>query len=369
MRRIHKLTITEQTAAHVREGIRSGRWRGELPGVLRLAQLCDVSKDSMRGALRMLEAEGMISAGHAGTRRIVLGKGVAAGNRPLRVAIFPHDPLMIESREMHDLLHDVRRELLAAGHSAEFTPKTQSELHHDLRRIAKLVAGTPADAWIVGPAPRETLEFFAAQSVPVITIGGRCMEVTIASVYTDTAPAYREVLRQLFAFGHHRIVLLCPRSWRQPAPGVTLKACLEELAAHEIAATEFNVPDYEPTALGLNSLLESLFSVTPPTALIVVNPEEATAVYVFLARHGLAVPRDVSLFFPWRDVSMRLCHPPVAHLLVDGRLHVRRIVRWASAVARGRPDRSAIGIPATLELGQSLGPRPQTRSKRSRQVP
>lgn len=72
----------------------------------------------------------------------------------------------------------------------------------------------------------------------------------------------------------------------------TLCACTGELAAHGIAANEFNVPDYEPTAEGLHALLKSLFRVTPPTALIVVNPDETMATCMFLARLGMAVPGD-----------------------------------------------------------------------------
>ena len=90
---IRKLSIAEQTAEHVREGIRSGRWRGELPGVLLLAKACDVSKDAMRDALRLLETEGLISPGHAGTHRTVMAIATPTPRRAMRVAIFPHEPL------------------------------------------------------------------------------------------------------------------------------------------------------------------------------------------------------------------------------------------------------------------------------------
>ena len=46
----------------------------------------------------------------------------------------------------------------------------------------------------------------------------------------------------------------------------------------------------------------------------------------------------------------------MAHVQWDDRLLVRRIVRWARAIARGRSDRTAIGIPAVLDPGGSLGP-------------
>lgn len=356
MRPIRKLSIAEQTAEHLREGIRSGRWRGELPGVLPLAKACDVSKDAMRDALHLLEAEGLITAGHAGARRMVLGSTTSAPRRAMRVAIFLHDSLAEESRVMCDILRGVQRALEAAGHAVTFAAKTQAELHHDPVRIAKLVAATPADAWVLAPAPRVVQEFFAAQPVPVMAIGKLYPDVPVAGVHVSVIPAYCEVTRRLIALGHRRIVLVCPPSWRQPAPGLIVQAFTAELAAHGIAAGEFNVPDYEPTTEGLHTLLESLFRVTPPTALIVEEPDEATAAYLFLTRRGLAVPDDVSLFIPWRDVSLQKCRPPIGHLRCDEQLLVRRIVRWVRAVARGRADRETVAVPAIFVPGGSLGP-------------
>ena len=356
MRPIQKLSTAEQTAEHMREGIRSGRWRGELPGVLLLARECDVSKDAMRDALRLLENEGLISPGRAGAHRTVIADSTPRLRRALRVAIFPHEPLQTESRVMCDLLRSVKRDLRAAGHTADFTAKTQTELRCDVGRIKKLIAATPADAWVLAPAPREVQELFAAQSVPVIGIGSLFADVPMASVQADGAPVFRDVTRRLIALGHRRIVMICPRAWRQPSPGLLVKAFTDELAAHGIKAGEFNVPDYEPTAEGLHTLLKSLFRTTAPTALIVLMPSEATAAFVFLAQRGLAVPRDVSLFLPWRDISLQLCDPPMAHLRWDERLLVRNIVRWVRGVASGRVNRDAITVPAILEPGGSLGP-------------
>ena len=292
----------------------------------------------------------------AGMHRTVIGDATKAPRRAMRVAIFPHEPLETESRVMCDLLRSVKRDLRAAGHTADFTTKTQTELNCDPSRIKKLVAATAADAWVLGPAPREVQKFFAAQSVPVIGIGSQFTDVPMASVYVDAAPVFREVTRRLIALGHRRIVMICPSSWWRPKPGVKVQAFIAELAVHGIVAGGFNVPDYEPSTEGVQTLLKSLFRTTPPTALIVMMPSEATATFVFLAQRGLAVPRDVSLFLPWRDISLRFCDPPMAHVRWDEQLLVRQIVRWVRAVAHGRVSRGAVTVPAILEPGGSLGP-------------
>src|SRR5690348_11931242 len=65
MNPLPRLFVLDQTVAHLREGVRARRWGTELPGVLRLAQELDVSKDAVRAALLQLESEGLLlPAGH-----------------------------------------------------------------------------------------------------------------------------------------------------------------------------------------------------------------------------------------------------------------------------------------------------------------
>ena len=363
MRPIRRVSILDQTAEHLREGIRTGRWRGELPGVLRLAAECDVSKGAMRAALRLLEKEGLLNAARVGGPRTVLtpggvapAKGTRAKARVLRVAILLHDSLEKGNTVMRQTLGDLQHDLEAAGHLAAFAPKTQAELRFDPARIAKLVAATPAEAWVAASAPRAVLEFFAAQPLPAIAMGGRALGLPIAMAGVDGTPAICAAARRLLALGHRRIVLCCPRAWRQPAGGRTATAYTAELAAHGIVVGDFHLPDFEPTAAGLRVLFESLFRMTPPTALILERVEHTVAAFVFLSQRGLSVPRDVSLICLYPDTSLQWCDPPVAQLHWPEALVVRQVVRWCRAVARGQVEREPVLVQAEFDEGGTIGP-------------
>ena len=58
---------------------------------------------------------------------------------------------------MIDLLHRLR----AAGHNAVFADKTMRGLGMDMKRIARYVEGTQADAWIVMAGSRDVLKWFS----------------------------------------------------------------------------------------------------------------------------------------------------------------------------------------------------------------
>ncbi len=59
MAMLHNLTKTEQTAAHLREELRKGRWTGLMPGRRSLARElgAGVSHNIVKSALDLLDAE------------------------------------------------------------------------------------------------------------------------------------------------------------------------------------------------------------------------------------------------------------------------------------------------------------------------
>ena len=76
MHPIRRLSLAEQTAAHLREGLRRGRWRGTLPGLVRLAAELDVSTYPAE-----FIPGGSIGTAPGAERVIVPGTG-AAGGKP-----------------------------------------------------------------------------------------------------------------------------------------------------------------------------------------------------------------------------------------------------------------------------------------------
>ncbi len=274
----------------------------------------------------------------------------------LRIMILPPLPMEEESTPLVHLLRDIQRSLVASGHTVEIAAKTQTDLGFAPSRLGRFLAATPADAWIVPAAPRPILEFFAAQPVPVIAIGGGFLGLEIAGVAPDGNPVLCAAARRLVELGHRRLVLICGRGWRQPAGGRAIGAYTAELARHGITADDYHIPDFEPTPAGLHALFTSLFRVTPPTALILESGDYAVAALSFLAQRGYTVPRDVSLVCLYPGPSLEWCHPPVARLRHDDRVISRQVIRWCRALARGKVDREPVLFPAVFDEGGTIGP-------------
>ena len=254
---------------------------------------------------------------------------------------------------------EIRHLLMEAGHAPFFADKTLGDLGMDVQRIGRFVERTEADAWVIVAASREVLEWFAARPEPAFALFGRRHNVAMASVGPETVPALNTIIGRLVELGHRRIVLLSRKARRLPKPALFEREFLARLEAHGCAVGPYNLPDWEETRKGFRQILDSLFRITPPTALIVDEPPQFVATLRFLAGRGIRTPADVSLICTDPDRSFNWCEPPVAHITWDVAKVVRRVVRWAGNVSRGRQDLRRTSIPAGFVEGGTIGPAPR----------
>lgn len=357
MEPMRRMSISELAAEHLRTGLRSGRWGGTLPGVAPLAQDLDVSRHTLRTALRQLETEGLLAGRGLGRSRGITAVGEAvASQRPLRVAILRHDMRLTDTIQGSVVLTEIMRSLEAAGDAVFFCNKSQIGLRNEVPRMVRELQLKPADAWVVEAGSRSLLEWCSSQQTPCLALYGRTGGLALARTGPDKAPAFRDATRRLLELGHRRIVLIARAARRLPVPGIPERAFLEELTAHGVVTGGYNLPDWEETPAGFSELLERLFHHSPPTALIIDEASHYIAAAEFLARRGIKVPEQVSLVSTDDDTTLAWCHPPIAHMRWDSKPVIRRVVRWVAAVRKGNPDRKFINFPAEFVPGGSIGP-------------
>lgn len=347
-------TIPEQVAAHLREGIASGRWVETLPGRDMLASELGVSPRSVQKAVALLEKEKLIeSQGQGKSRRIRLS-GKRRITNPIRVAMLL---FKMEDRTT-DYVIELRHQLDEAGHIPIVPDEGQQEMGMNVKRVERLVRSTKADAWVVMSGSREILQWFVDQNIKVFALAGRHYGLPIAGVAPNKQPIFDDITRRLVQLGHSRIVLLFHEQLRLPYPGLMATTFLQALESSGVIVGEYNMPNWGKSQKDFLAVLDSLFKNTPPTAIIVDEPYMFHAVYHFLAQRKLRVPQDVSMFSPDGDKSFSWCHPTVAHIAWDYQPIVRRVMRWVNNVARGGDDLRKSFTKATYIEGGTVGPPP-----------
>lgn len=345
--------MPDQVAGSIRAEITKGRWSTTVPGRDKLAKEFGVSGKTVEAALRALQKQGLLESQGSGRRRRIVEK-MNTATPSLRIAILTFDPLLLTDGYMIKLQH----QLSAAGYSAFFTKKSLTELDFDVKKVSRFVAQTKADAWIVGSAPRNVLEWLAEQPIPTFALFGRRHGLPIAGVGPDKNASISEATRRLLDLGHQRIALIARKSRRLPTPGAGERVFLKELADHGILTSNYHLPDWVETVSGFREGLEALFRITPPTALIVDEAQFFLAALQFCANRGLKVPGDISLISTDNDGHFEWFTPSVAHIHWHRQPVISRIERWAANISRGKKDLRQTLTKAEFIEGGTIGPVP-----------
>lgn len=347
---LHKMSVAQQVEMQLRGEILSGYWRGAMPGVYALAEEMGVNHKTVNEALRLLEVSGLLVAQGPGRRRQVMLPENMKSTPTLRVAIL----LSVAADNKEDYIVDLKHELLKAGHAVFLAQYTLNELGMDTEQVARMVAQTDADAWVVMCGSRELLEWFMANQIPVFAMFGHRYHLPVAGGGPNKQQAFRDVARHLISLGHRRIVMLTLAARRLPEPGLPERTLLDELAASGIPTGPYNLPNWEESPKGLQQILDSLFQTTPPTALLIDEAFLFHAVKHHLTGKGIRTPEDVSLVCTDPDPTFAWCRPTIAHIHWDIGPLVRRIVHWADNVARGKNDQDQTPTPAEYVNGGTV---------------
>lgn len=353
--------ILDQAAAFLREAIATGRIAGVLPPMLKLSADAGVSVGTIHKAIGRLATEGLISVTGKGRGMKITVKarrGKKAGMRSLRVGILLSEKFHAESVETQMILNRLAHDLEAAGHSPFFSLKTQIELKENPTRILASVRTQEADAWIAFASSYEVLRALLRLKVPVLDFAGALRDLEIASTSIRTGRATQSCVRQLVGLGHRRIVMICGPVLRGNSP-LPERPFARELEANGIHAGQYNMPDWDNSADGLQDLLKALFHLTPPTAIISDEFRVTAAILAFAASRGLRIPHDFSLVTISPSGDMEWMRPKPATFVYDLTPLNNRIVKWINACATSRQDRDAIRFEATFDPAESIAPPPQ----------
>lgn len=195
--------------------------------------------------------------------------------------------------------------------------------------------------------------------MPAFALFGRFRRLPLAATGLNKAPAFRAAVRRLAELGHRRIVLFQPKHNREPTHSLLVRESLEEMKANGIKTGPYNIPDWEQSPAGLRRCLDSLFAVSPPTAIIFDRPNELIFAQSALAQKKILAPRDISLVCD-DDSGFAWSEPSISCIQWQSSSWERRVVSWVDNVAQGKDDRSQSFTKAKFVERGSIGPVPST---------
>lgn len=343
----------EQVADYLRGQILSGYYQDTMPGKTALARDLGIDPKTATLAMELLEKENLLVSQGPGRPRLIK---LTKHHQPvgLKLMILCYGP---QDREQPYILA-IQNHLTELGHRVDFANRSLSDVNMDIGKVTRIVNQTTADAWLVVSGSLEILNWFSQQSTPCYALFGRARTVKIAASGVTHTDTYRDIINRLTTLGHRRIVHLSRSERRMPTPGLVERVFLEELQSHGIETSSYHLPNWDDSPEGLRDCLDSLFSLTPPTAIIVSLPDVYLSAYEHLLKMGLSAPKDISLACSLHDSVLSWMHPEVTHFQWDHKPIVQHIARWANSIALGKEDYRQRYVKSKLVEGGTIGPAP-----------
>jgi DNA-binding LacI/PurR family transcriptional regulator len=321
--------LVDQVAAALRAEIAAGRWREWLPGERSLIRVFNVSRGTLRTALKQLVAARELA--------LVPKKGYRVRPAPRRRvrragAANPEVGLICPQRIYSLPSHVVQLVDLVRSLAAE------AGLHFELfdggrfartdpgRFMPPLVRGHPKACWIPIMADRRLQQWFARTRTPAVIYGNVYPDLQLSSVGIDYRACIRHATSLLLRRGHRRIALVT-HDPRRAGEQESIAGCLEAFRAHgDGAPTLVAQPDDDVPAL--RRKVDRLFSLRePPTAVIAFRTHHYATVATRLLETGRRIPDDVALVCRGEDVFMHFLSPTPALYRVNVEQLARSLFR------------------------------------------
>src|ERR1051325_6952057 len=208
-----RTSLIEQAAASLRHSIERGEWAKGLPAERALSDLLQVSRPTLREALRLLHREGWIRVLETDGRKIPVPRTTPA--KPTRAKLVG----FITSERFDDLtpsdmshLYQLRRHLQDAGVRLEVVADARLKKKILQRVLSEMTGRIDAGCWVLHHATVGVQRWFADQQLPVIIMGSGHEGIRFPSLDWDHAAIGHHAATTFLSLGHRRIAILNPQS-------------------------------------------------------------------------------------------------------------------------------------------------------------
>ncbi|WP_227021650.1 substrate-binding domain-containing protein [Oceaniferula marina] len=114
----------------------------------------------------------------------------------------------------------------------------------------------------------------------------------------------------------------------------------------------YNLPCIQDDTQSLWEMLENLFSITPPTALIATETTQLITIYSYCMLNQLTIPNDLSLIVTQNSPNLEWFRPSPAFFEYHTDKYIKQIHSWIENYPSS--DIDPVLLPSTFSQGASL---------------
>ena len=347
------VSLVQQVAGAVRDGLQRGLWVERLPGERDLSRQLNVSRPTLRAALDVLRQEGWLAAA-PGRRRVIDRRAGRPRSQDFVVRLLLPFPLQEAPPFVFYWIDKLRELLPAADCLLEIHTGLRWYTHRPEKDLAELTRQTPASAWVLARTTEPMQRWFAQQQLPCIIAGSCCPGVELPSIDFDHRAVARHAATQLLVRGHRHIVMLVQTP---ELPGdLDAEAGFREAFEKQSPDATPIVARHDGSLADIRACLNRLLRRKPsPTAFFVVRSMPALAAASELTRQGRRLPEDIAFISRDSDPFLEYFSPELARYSSDPELFAQRLAALAVKLARrGNLARQQIRLMPDFLKGETL---------------
>jgi DNA-binding LacI/PurR family transcriptional regulator/DNA-binding transcriptional regulator YhcF (GntR family) len=349
-------SLISQTASALRQAIESGLWQEALPGERELADRFQVSRPTLREALKVLQREKVIEVSH-GKRRTILSANLTPRPQRLTVtAISQHPPHQMSPLVVF-YMNELRRHMQKAGLELEVVADQRLRGTRPEKLLDHLRQNSTVACWILLSAPETVQRWFDQLELPALVAGSCYPGVRLPSLDLDYRAVCRHAVGILLGQGHRHVAFLTQAA-KVAGDDASEEGFLRAVAESGHPEAKATILHHDGTREDIcRRLARMMRSSSRPTGLLVSRPSHLLTAHTSLLQQGVSLPRDLSLIS--RDNDPYLAHviPDVTRYTVRRRHFADRLARLVIKLATtGSVPRREYRLIPQLHAGATVAP-------------
>lgn len=316
----------------LKANLEQGVWKGSLPSERQLTEHFQVSRGTLRYALKILQEEGVIRAVPGSGYRIE--KRVRTRPRPsgeVSIGLLVGSPLQNRGSRDQAWLPALQQRLARQGRQLHLHVGMPEMQRAPRRGLKKLFKSTDHRCWLLLRCDRLVQQFFQESRIPAILCGSPYKNVELPGIDIDFKALGCHAAGLLISKKHKRLGFVCGRN---PWPGdQKLLQGFREGIAMASQKTSMRVFRYLSSDYNYRNLIGQVKkSDRRVTAVFVDCPYQYLNLFHQFLKAGISVPEEVSLICRQDADFLKFLKPSPAHYTFEP----DSLARWIQSSLEAR---------------------------------